>query len=90
MMSESVSPEMVVRIRALCKAIQCNRNVVGVNGHGVVYEAGQILNELPEPIDPDLIEARKIGEAAHYNSDSLNEQLLLAAIKRGRELATSA
>lgn len=66
-----------------------------------VARTAAIVAELPEPVDPDLIEARKLV-AKRYNretsSDAILETLLgddddtdavrncVAAIKRGREL----
>jgi len=61
----------------------------------VIANARAIAALLPAPIDPDLIEARRLAEpwliydnpGSGDNDDSPTVQALLAAIKRGRELA---
>jgi len=50
-------------------------------------DARAIVGDLPKPVDPDLIEARKLAaEVEDFPHGSL-EDLALAAIKRGRQLA---
>lgn len=66
----------------------------------IKHEAQAIVADLPKPVDPDLIEARKLAASfsdredvnhADYLSGDLDSggevQGFLAAIKRGRELA---
>lgn len=64
-------------------------------------EMQAIAAELPAPVDPDLVEARKIAASFSYrvgtdsharvingsDDSSLNVRETLAGIKRGRELA---
>lgn len=102
-----ISPEVVERMVALVRDVADGepvyRNELAATWE---VEARAIAALLPEPIDPDLIEARKIGaEIARrsgndiqqilrpdcwesgVNDDTHKMQLMLAAIKRGRELA---
>lgn len=88
------------------RAYACLREVAATKVGGpiekfwdTVEEACAIVALLPEPIDPDLIEARKIsdqftgkkngdGQYSIGNRDSeAGLQAVLAAIKRGRTLA---
>lgn len=67
----------------------------------IKHEAQAIVADLPKPVDPDLIEARKIcamkpgvnalGRCAYLDGnwdEGSDVSVALAAIKRGRELAT--
>lgn len=75
-------------------------NDSGISEYDAVNEARAIVALLPEPVDPDLLEARELyvvannlgGDDATFvrkgQMDACDEiQLALAAIKRGRELA---
>lgn len=87
-----ISPELVERMTQLVRVM--------AKGHilksAAFDEAYEIAAALPEPVDPDLIEARKMaadqsGGAQYFLSgacdDWSNVRLALSAIKRGRELA---
>lgn len=63
------------------------------HGYDQWKEAKTIVADLPKPVDPDLIEARRIVSDRGYPSDyeEVDDDsvvgVALAAIKRGRELA---
>lgn len=96
-MSQDISPELVERMVALVR--QCaGQPLHGQALHDVDVEAQSIVAQLPEPIDPDLMEARQIA-AFHAGAardgtmngewdNSLYVQNALKGIKRGRELAS--
>jgi hypothetical protein len=90
-------PELSDRMVALV------RKVATSNLDGTLHEAQEIAKLLPEPpVDPDLIEARKIAHSTHAHvtddrsfldgtyDDGDFVQSTLAAIKRGRELEREA
>ena len=95
--SQDISPELVERL------VKAARDVVKAWGSNPFiddnYKALRaIVAELPEPIDPDLLEARKLAcvgrdeatakgvMAGEYDGWTV-VQYHLAGIKRGRELA---
>lgn len=87
-----VGPEVVERCIALVRAA-AERERTGYNWtfpqewHA---EARAIVALLPEPVDGDLVEARKICERINPEMHAVSgdlEEVALAAIKRGRALA---
>ena len=102
-MTENVSPEMVERMIALVWSGQELPAFSYPPGHpigGFFTELRAIAAELPAPVDPDLVEARSLSiqfksgkrleqeilAGMHDEEEAI--QALLAAIKRGRTLAT--
>lgn len=101
-MTKEVEPELVER---MANAIRRHaRGLVNMReGYTVEAEFRAIASELPEPVDPDLIEARRIAATAYQASggskiavrgvldgnrdDDWDVIACLTAIKRGRELA---
>lgn len=103
-MSE-IEPETVDRMVALIRRVAAELDHYhGYAANAMQMEGRAIVALLPEPVDPDLIEARKIVASLCYrvdtdgyvrvmkgrNDSGLNVRETLAGIKRGRELATSA
>jgi len=85
--------EMLGRLEALA------RRLAAPDQPGVHYvtqmeplreEARAIVAEMTPPVDPDLIEARKIAAEAEDAPHGTLEDVALAAIKRGRELERGA
>jgi hypothetical protein len=97
---KEIPAELVERMVALVRQIAGPWPLID---HVQRHEARAIAALLPEPVDPDLIEAREIAlkyglpGIMHYRTtnqtrdgacdDMLAVQLVLEAIKRGRELA---
>ena len=93
---DNLDPAVVERMVALVR-----EHAASSSPALTAIKARALVAELPAPTDPDLLEARKIG-AQWYRVGSenrgcvlegredhtLNVKLALAAIKRGRELAS--
>ena len=100
-MSE-IAPELVSRMIALIETVAANGKNTSSGVMGYADEAKAIIALLPEPVDPDLIEARKISLAyglpaalhrltmrrtkAGEADGKVAIQSVLEALKRGREL----
>lgn len=82
---QELAQRMAKVIRILADSTPCGDNEAEEK---LIAVAQAIRADLPpEPVDPDLLAAREIGRAGCYDHDSLGEQLLVEAIKRGRALA---
>lgn len=105
-MTERVSPELEARMIALVRNIRNSGSLYYATEVVPLYnEACRIVANLPRPVDPDMIEARKIvASQAPFGAidPSWNSRVIdgfeddgpwvknaLAAIKRGRELAAA-
>lgn len=92
-----LSPETVGRMEALVRKVATWTWVAHTDADKDYAEARAIVAKLPEPVDPDLVEAREIAQhgvnvgvndfAGGHCDKSHDVQLALAAIKRGRALA---
>lgn len=85
------APELVERMVAFVR--QCARGFyyAGVNedaasAYEIVRGAKSIVSDLPQEIDPDLIEARERLNLSFVPRTDEAEALALACIKRGRQL----
>ena len=95
-MTETVSPEMVQRMIALVQKVSSFDAMGRTEAAGLRAEARAIAAELPAPVDPNealALEMAVAGEAEFVTPypPARRERLqaqLLAAIKRGRTLAT--
>jgi len=104
-----IAPELVVSMEQLVRAMAEHEMFVSPAQHGKAvcddyWRAKMIAAALPEPVDPDLIEARNIchdvisigvpdNTGAYVRGEldgSLSMRAAVAAIKRGRELAGGA
>lgn len=101
-----IAPELVERMVALVREIAADRFLRSASPyvHSFAKIAADIVAELPEPVDPDLIEVRKML-AERYDPEASGDYIrailagkedytapiinCLAAIKRGRELERS-
>lgn len=96
-----ISQELVERCVALVRDIAAG----GLTTAAIGTEARAIVAELPAPVDPDLVEARRVAERQSsargylydpegfwqgHRDDGDDVQIALAAIRRGRELAAIA
>lgn len=88
-----LSPETVERMVALVRRMAGYAGVYpkGEAAHEFVSEASAIAADLPEPVDPDLVEAREIMEARYYINDpewqgDLDTTRAFKLLKRGRAL----
>ena len=89
-------PDVTARMEALVREVDEHGPHAFITKY-MAEEARAIVALLPEPVDPDLIEAREIvaGLARPYRSEIINGEwdetteirIATAAIKRGRELA---
>ena len=100
-MVEQIAPELVERCVTLVRKVATWTWVAHSSAAEDYAEARDIVSLLPKPIDPDLIEARKIvnRHARTANGDWANNflsgdadntypvQAALAAIKYGKTLA---
>lgn len=91
--AKDISPEVVEKLVAFV------RNLASSSSASPIFrQAADLVALLPEPVDPDLIEARKLAGA--LNQGGSTEQWLsgkwddgpavqwhLAGIKRGRQLS---
>jgi hypothetical protein len=103
---EGIDPALVARMVALVRTAAAWKNSVVSEGFDnrlaeTANEAREIVAFLPKPVDPDLIEARRVAAtifdghlwasailAGKKDEDQASGvSLALAAIKRGRELA---
>lgn len=103
----TIEPELVERMVALVREMGGNSSIgmpfdeaSAVRYSSTHYSLARgIVDALPKPVDPDLIEARKMAADAHPQVTTTNfldgradkgcaVQYRLAGIKRGRELAT--
>lgn len=98
--SQELVGRMVAHFRAVADKYQHVKGGAG-NFNNELREVRAIVAELPKPVDPDLIEARKLV-ADRYNPDTCSDAIIatlqgeddetvavqncLKAIKRGREL----
>lgn len=98
-MGEDISQELAQRMAVLLRS-QVERHAGEADVAPALNEARAIVAELPEPVDPDVLEARRLVEctvhwspqtdrdlASGKNDDTPEMRIALAAIKRGRELA---
>jgi len=98
--AKDISPEVVERMAALVRDLHADHVKHGAHDYvqDFVARTAAIVAELPKPVDPDLIEARRM--AADLNQGSTRTEWMagrwdagpavqwhLAGIKRGRELA---
>lgn len=88
-----IAPELVERMVALVRGMVALPEA-SARPHGAAFEkAREIAALLPEPIDPDLIEAIALVNSKIDISGAATKaqhwavQMALACIKRGRELA---
>lgn len=101
---EAVGPELVERMVALVRDLHADHLRYNLHDRQQDFcvRTAAIVAELPEPVDPDLIEVRALAatvglhfglaERLSYIADGRGDnwyetQLALAALKRGRELA---
>ncbi len=95
-----VAPEIVERMVALIETLAANGKNTSSGVMGYADEAKAIVKLLPEPIDPDLPDARKIaatdgmatlraGIIAGNYDHAYGVKVALAGIKRGRHLSRS-
>jgi len=75
------APELVERMVALAKSV-----VNGSNPALFYEQARSIVSDLPQEVDPDLIEARERLNLSFVPRTDEAEALALACIKRGRQL----
>lgn len=103
--SPELQDEMVAHFRRVVEKYKHVKDDFGAC-NDELREARAIVAKLPQPVDPDLIEAREVYariaesvhddriEAKHARSGILDDdeyvKLVLAAIKRGRELERAA
>lgn len=100
---EAIDPALVARMVAHCRGVVDRFKNLSSTNNPELAEAREIVAMLPKPVDPDVIEARRIalrfslpasvGSLSSYRV-GLGEfdnhdvmNALTAAIKRGRELA---
>lgn len=101
-----ISPELVARMEQLVRDLHEDHIKHGAHDYvqDFVSRAAAIVADLPKPVDPDLIEARRVAEhrssvrgylypldafCQGHRDDGDDVQIALAAIKRGRALASS-
>lgn len=83
-----IPDEIVQRMVRFLRYYERNKiDDVETFGHQAMLEARAIVALLPEPVDPDLVEARVFYEAWDNDQISTVVDACLAALKRGRELA---
>lgn len=97
-----VEPEIVERMVGFVRSCAEKPALTLYDSLVIINEARAIVALLPEPVDPDLVEARLLSISFRSGEKIKDEimsgkrddeeaiQALLAAIKRGRQLATGA